>query len=136
MKTVVWGVFALLALCWSALIALSVQLADWLLGAAGSGQVTAAASAVGQSPVPAWVALWIDPSWLQALQALWLDGVQWLGQVVPSSDGLMGWITPLLWTGWGLGMLCLLVPAIGLHWLVGRMDKPTPLRNVPAQGHV
>ena len=30
MKTVVWGVFALLALCWSALIALSVQLADWL----------------------------------------------------------------------------------------------------------
>ena len=31
---------------------------------------------------------------------------------------ILAWITPLLWTGWGLGMLCLLVPAIGLHWLI------------------
>jgi hypothetical protein len=32
-------------------------------------------------------------------------------------------------------MLCLLVPAIGLHWLVGRLNKPTALRSVPAQGN-
>ena len=134
MKTIVWGVFAFLTLCWTALVALSVQLAEWLLGAAGSGQATAAATSVGQWPVPAWAALWVDPAWVEALQAMWIDRVQWLGQVAPSSDGLMGWITPLLWTGWGLGLLCLLVPAVGLHWLVGRMKKPAFVRSSPTQG--
>lgn len=129
MRTIVWGVFAFLTVCWTALVALSVQLVNWLLGAAGSGQATAAATSVGQWPVPAWAALWVDPGWLQALQAMWLDLVQWLGQVAPSSDGLMNWITPLLWTGWGLGMMCLLVPAIGLHWLIGRVQKPVALRS-------
>ena len=136
MKTIIWGVFAFLTVCWTALVALSVQLTHWLVGAAGSGQATSAATAVGEWPVPAWAALWVDPAWLQALQAMWLDLVQWLGQVAPSSDGLMGWITPLLWTGWGLGMLGLLVPAIGLHWLVVRLNQPTTLRSVPAQGRV
>lgn len=136
MKTIVWGVFAFLTVCWTALIALSVQLTAWLLNAAGAGQATAAASAASDWPGPAWAALWIDPAWLQALQAMWLDLVQWLGQMAPSSDGLMGWITPLLWTGWGLGMLCLLVAAIGLHWLVGRLNKPSTPRSVPVQGRV
>ncbi|MES2926903.1 MAG: hypothetical protein V4843_08800 [Pseudomonadota bacterium] len=132
MRTIVWGVFAFLTVCWTAMVALSVQLVNWLLGAAGSGQATAAATSVGQWPVPAWAALWVDPAWLQALQAMWLDMVQWLGQVAPSSDGLMSWITPLLWTGWGLGMMCLLVPAIGLHWLIGRVQKPASLRSSAA----
>ncbi len=132
MRTIVWGVFAFLTVCWTAMVALSVQLVNWLLGAAGSGQATAAATSVGQWPVPAWAALWVDPAWLQALQAMWLDMVQWLGQVAPSSDGLMSWITPLLWTGWGLGMICLLVPAIGLHWLIGRVQKPASLRSSAA----
>lgn len=134
MKTIVWGVFAFLTVCWTALVALSVQLAEWLLGAAGSGQATAAVASVGQWPIPAWAALWIDPAWVQALQAMWTDIVQWLGQVAPSSDGLMGWITPLLWAGWGLGMLCLLATAAGLHWLVARMNPSTALRSPPTRG--
>ena len=136
MKTIIWGVFALLTVCWTALVALSVQVTDWLLGATGSGQVTAAATSVGQWPVPAWAALWVDPTWLQALQAMWIDLVQWLGQIAPSSEGLMGWITPLLWTGWGLGMVCLLVPAIGLHWLVGRVNPPSGLNGARAQSRI
>ena len=87
MKTIVWGVFAFLTICWTALVALSVQLTEWLLGSAGSGQAAAAATAVGEWPVPAWAALWVDPAWLQALQAMWLDLVQWGGQVAPSRGG-------------------------------------------------
>lgn len=136
MRTLLWGVFAVLAAGWSALVALSAELADWLLGAAGSGQATAAATAVAQWPVPAWAGQWVDPAWLQALQRLWIDAVQWLGDVAPSSEGLMGWITPLLWAGWGLGLLCLLLPAVALHWLAGRLNKPASLRGVPAQGRI
>jgi hypothetical protein len=46
--------------------------------------------------------------------------VQWLGQVLPSSQGLMSWISPLLWLGWGLGALLLLVAAVMGHMLLGQ----------------
>jgi hypothetical protein len=130
-RAIVWGVFALLAAGWTGLVAVSVQITEWLLGMAASGQVGDVATAAGQWPVPAWLALWVDPAWVQALQAAWLGTVQWLGQVLPSGDGLMGWIAPLLWTGWALGLLCLLVPAVALHWLAGRFGTPAALRSAP-----
>jgi hypothetical protein len=130
-RAIVWGVFALLAAGWTGLVAISVQITEWLLGMAASGQVGDVATAAGQWPVPAWLALWVDPAWVQALQAAWLGTVQWLGQVLPSGDGLMGWIAPLLWTGWALGLLCLLVPAVALHWLAGRFGTPAALRSAP-----
>lgn len=135
MKAIIWSVFAFLGVCWSALVALGMQVSGWLLGMAGPGEVTAAATSVGQWPVPAWAALWVDPAWLQSVQVLWVDLVQWLGQVAPSSESLMGWIAPLLWTGWALGMLCLLALATGLHWLAGRLNQPAALRGASAQGH-
>jgi hypothetical protein len=46
--------------------------------------------------------------------------VQWLSNVMPSSQGLMSWISPLLWLGWGLGTLLLLVAAVMGHMLLGR----------------
>lgn len=131
MRAIVWGVFALLAAGWTGLVAVSVQITEWLLGMAASGQVGDVATAAGQWPVPAWLALWVDPAWVQALQAAWLGTVQWLGQVLPSGDGLMGWIAPLLWTGWALGLLCLLVPAVALHWLAGRFGTSSALRSAP-----
>lgn len=124
MKPLIWGVFGLLALCWTGLAAASVEITEWLLTRIGSGQVSDAATAAGQWPVPAWLALWVDPAWVKAMQGAWLGLVQWLGQVLPSGSGLMTWITPLVWTAWALGLLCLLVPAIGLHWLVGRLQLP------------
>ena len=131
MRAIVWGVFALLAAGWTGLVAVSVQITEWLLGMAASGQVGDVATAAGQWPVPAWLALWVDPAWVQALQTAWLGTVQWLGQVLPSGDGLMGWIAPLLWTGWALGLLCLLVPAIALHWMAGRFKAPVTPRAAP-----
>ena len=47
--------------------------------------------------------------------------------------GCLSLVAPLLASA---GDNSLLVPAIGLHWLLGRMNKPTPLRSVPAQGRV
>lgn len=128
MKALIWGVFGLLALCWTGVAAGSVQITEWLLTLVASGQATDVATAAGQWPVPAWLAVWIDPAWLKAMQGAWLGMVQWLGQVLPGAGGLMAWITPLVWTVWALGMLCLLVPALALHWLSGRLKTPTSLR--------
>jgi len=132
MKAMIWIAFALLAGLWTGLVALTAQVTDWLLAAMVSGQATDLATAAGQWTVPAWLALWVDTAWLQGLQAAWVDVVQWLGQVMPSADGLMGWITPLLWTGWALVMLLLLVCAVAGHWLVGRLGTPAALRRAQA----
>lgn len=127
MKTMVWLAFLILAGLWTGLVALLAQIADWLLAAMSSGQVTDLATTAGQWPVPAWLALWVDPVWLQGLQASAVELVQWIGQLLPVATGLMGWITPVLWTGWALVMLILIVLAVIGHWLVGRMrSPPTP----------
>jgi hypothetical protein len=126
MKTLIWATFALLALIWTGLAAVSAGLAEWLIGLVTSGQATEAATAIGQWPMPAWAALWIDPAWVQALQLMWLDLVQWLAQVLPSVDGLGGWVTALVWFGWGVGLVSLLALCGGLHWLAGRVSQPRP----------
>jgi hypothetical protein len=61
-----------------------------------------------------------------------MNGAQWLTQLVPGAGGLMAWITPLLWTGWALGLLPLLALALFLHWLVSRMNPPKMLQNAQA----
>lgn len=53
------------------------------------------------------------------------------GQAVGNTHRLMGWVTPLLWVVWALGMLCLQVPAVALHWLAGRLKTPATLRKTP-----
>ncbi|MGE0098226.1 MAG: hypothetical protein AB7S86_07735 [Hydrogenophaga sp.] len=124
MRALIWSVFAVLAAGWTGLVALSVKVTGWLLGLGASGQAGEMATAAGPWPVPAWLALWVDPAWVQSLQAAWIDLVQWLGQVLPSTTSLMDWIAPLMWAGWALGMLCLLLPAVGFHWLASRYRTP------------
>ncbi len=125
MKVIVWAVFAVLAAGWTGFVALSISVTRWLLGMGASGQANELATAAGQWPVPGWAAVWVDPAWVQSLQAAWLGLVQWLSQVLPSTTSLMDWVAPLMWTGWALGMLCLVVPAVALHWLAGRLGTPS-----------
>jgi hypothetical protein len=120
MKALIWLVFLVLMAFWTGLVALTEQLSQWLLASMANGQVGELASLAGQWPVPAWLGLWVDTAWLKSLQEAGVGLVQWLGQVMPSSQGLMGWITPLLWLGWGLGTVLLLVGAVIGHMLLGK----------------
>ena len=108
------------------------QVTDWVLAAKASGQIADLAGAAGEIPVPAWLALWVDTAWLQAVQASLVEMVQWVAQWLPSAAGMLGWITPLLWVVWGLVMLLMLACAVLGHWLVGRLGVPAVLRR--AQG--
>jgi hypothetical protein len=102
------------------LVALTEQLSQWLLASMANGQVGELATVAGQWPVPAWLGIWVDTELLKSLQEAGVGLVQWLGQVMPSSQGLMSWVTPLLWFGWGAGALVLLVGAVLGHMLVGK----------------
>ena len=123
MKTLIWAGFALVALVWTGLAAATAGLTEWALAALASGQATQTAGAVAQWPVPPWLALWIDPAAVQALQTMWLDTVRWLGEVLPMLGGVGGWLAALVWIGWGIGLVLLLVAAVAAHWLASRAGR-------------
>lgn len=128
MKTLIWSLTALLAALWTGFVALAQRLTGWLVGAIDAGT----AAAVPLPPLPDWLALWIDAEMLAAWRVFGVDLLQWLGAVLPSGETLMAWIAPLLWVGWGLGLLSLLAVAGLLHWLVGRVPATAPLRGASA----
>ena len=132
MKAMIWGVFVLLAGLWTALVAASAALVDWVVTAMGSGRAGELASGAADWPVPAWLALLIDPAWLKALQASGVVLVQWLAERSPSMSGVLDWLTPLMWMVWGLVFVVIFVAALALHWLVGRLNGPTLPQRVPA----
>lgn len=120
MKVLIWFAFLMLAAFWTGLVMLTSQVSEWALGSMASGQATDLAVSAGQIALPAWLALWVDTAWLTEMQTYGVSLVQWLGQVLPSADGLMTWINPLLWIGWGLGMVAMLIGAGVAHWLLGK----------------
>jgi hypothetical protein len=123
MKTLIWSLSALLALGWTGVVWVTHRVSAWLLGAVESGTLKDAGTTVAGlplPPLPGWIAPWFDPAWLADWQAFGASLLGWLGDVLPSGDALMVWIGPLLWIGWGLGLITLLVLAALAHWLAGR----------------
>ena len=70
-----------------------------------------------------WIALWVDPQvvrWAQEA-VLWVLGL--LGSLsagLPMAGQVVGWLVPLVWVLWGLGMVFLLGLALGVHVWLGR----------------
>lgn len=127
MIAAIWVVVAVLAAFWTGLAALLAQLTDWLSAAMASGAAGSALDQIGQWPVPAWLAPWVDPAWVETMQASVLEWLQWLSAVMPAIGGLMGWISPLVWLLWGLGLVVLLCVGGGLHFLARRFDRVVPV---------
>lgn len=136
MKALLWFAFVLLAGIWTGLVTLTVEISEWLVASVGGGQATDLAAMAGQFPLPAWLSLWVDTAWLKDMQTAAVSLVQWLIHVLPSADGLMAWVTPLLWVGWGLGVLVMLVCTVIGHWLLGRgHGMATMLRRTKLTRH-
>jgi len=120
MKILIWVVFGVLMAVWTGFTAMSAGLVGWLLSAVADGQISGAAQAAGQWPIPAWLAVWVDPGMVENMQATWLSVVQTLDRWLPSASALTGWVVPLLWVVWGLISLCMLAAAGAGHWLAGK----------------
>jgi len=124
MKLLIWSVFALLALLWTGSVLVGIELTAWLTSAMASGQATDAATSIGQWPAPAWISLWIDPAWVQALQATWTQVMGWMGHGGPVLGYVLGWLIPLAWIAWGLVMLLMLAATAALHLLLRQFHRP------------
>lgn len=105
-------------LIWTVAMSMLTELLPWL--AAQLPQWAGAIPDLSSWPWPHWMAWWVDPGFVQALQGM----LQWLVEVlrplVPWIAGLgslMGW---LVWLIWGVGLLMALGLAVAAHWWIAR----------------
>jgi hypothetical protein len=120
MKAIIWSAFLLLAVLWTAGAALFAQLTEWSLGLLASGSATDLVDRVAQIPIPPWLAPWIDLSGWQELVAWFTAVLQSISAMLPAAGQSLGWLVPLVWIIWGIGMLALLVTTLIGARLVGR----------------
>lgn len=124
MKIILWGIVALLAALWTGAAALLAALVQWsaqsLAGLDGSAVDILAAA----STLPAWLAPWVDAG-------AWAEMQHWMTAVLASASALMpslgqlaGWLVPLVWVFWGLGMVLLLGLALIAALVLRRFQRP------------
>lgn len=127
MKTIIWSLFILTLVIWTGMTLLAVHLVDWIAQTSGSTLPTDFGAVLGTIPVPSWLAVWIDPVWIQSIQSGLFGVIEGVTQTVPYFASAIDWLSPLIWIVWGLGALALFIFAIAGHWLVGSFSKtPRP----------
>lgn len=120
MKIAVWIIFSVIALLWTAGTFIAVKLTQWGTALLASGNLEALRGGVAQWPMPEGLPPWFDPTMIGILQQYALLSLEALQQAMPAMSMMMGWLVPLIWAVWGMGLLGLGVLAGGAHWLVGQ----------------
>jgi hypothetical protein len=120
MKALIWVVFALLTSLWTVCAAVMASLAGWLSRSVNVSDTESAVRTASEWPIPPWLSFLIDPAWIEWAQMALAWSVGHLASVAPFLSGALGWLVPLIWLGWGLVQLILLVIAGLAHVMVGR----------------
>ena len=97
------------------------HLVDWIAQTFGPTLPIDLGSVLSTVPVPPWLAVWIDPAWIQSIQSGLVSFIETMKQTVPYFASAIGWIGPQLWAILGLGTLVLLSLAIAGHLLVSSL---------------
>lgn len=129
MKWLIWTITALVLLMWTLLIGIVAGVASWI---AQHGAVVLPEMGQGIELMwPAWLTDYIPAVWLSPLK----EGVEmvWTGFLThwpAAATGLahvVGWVSPIAWTLWGLVTGLCVLAAFGLHLLVARQELKTVL---------
>lgn len=124
MKIFLWIVIGLIAFPWTVAAFIAARLSRWMAEGMASGSLGRDSAAW---PQPEWLPPWIDPVAMQLLQQWLLDSLQTLDTLLPLFGSLLGWMVPLIWLGWGFGMVMLIACGAMLHWLITRSEARNPV---------
>ncbi|WP_343635137.1 hypothetical protein [Roseateles sp.] len=121
MKTFLWSVTGLFALLWSGLAWIAASLVRWTVEALSTGRAAELGKAAVEFKFPGWVEPFLDTGLLEFAQ----DVVRWLmemaGAGAPMAGTAIGWLVPVVWIGWALGLTVLIVIALVLNQLIKRL---------------
>lgn len=120
MKIIIWLAFGALAVLWTLGALIVVELAQWGAQAIASGATTELGRSAAQWPAPVWLSPWLDPAAIKSVQESLQTGFEAFRGALPWIGSAVGWLVPLAWISWGIGVTLLLVMAGGAHWLASR----------------
>ncbi|MCR5882286.1 hypothetical protein LRS03_05190 [Rhizobacter sp. J219] len=119
MTVAIWVLFTVLLVVWSGVVGIAVAVTRWAaqtLEDSASGKDLPAS----MSELPAWLTVWIPEDVLPGLQALLHGAAQLIESSLPWVGAAVGWLVPLIWIGWFLVALALLLVAVFCHVMVKR----------------
>lgn len=125
-KLLIIGVCLLLGALWTGAAALLAGGLNWAASALASGSAADLAQALGSWQLPTWLVQGLDLGWLLGLQAALVDGVDLLQQWWPGVGQVVGWLVPLVWITWGIGMAVLVLLGVLAVWAWGRLAGSGP----------
>jgi hypothetical protein len=117
MKILIWSITTIIALLGTLLVAVMAFTVDWLSDnmAGGSDWV----KQLAQVPVPAWLSSFLDPAMLDWVRTASVGVITAIATGLPWLAPMLGWIAPVLWVGWAIVLIVILLIAVGLHYAVG-----------------
>ena len=116
---ITWFLVLTLLAIWSVSVWVMHSLVHWSL--TGVGALVDQPQQL--ATLPGWLALWVPPEWVAALQALTtavVPMVESVLSVLPSADV---WLTPLAWISWGIGLLILAGAGLAVSALIAMTRK-------------
>lgn len=135
MKIIVWTAFGAMAVVWTLGALIVVELVQWGAQFIASGAATELGRSAAQWPGPAWLTLWLDPAVIKAMQEGMLTGIEAFRSALPWIGSAVGWLVPLVWISWGIGVALLLAMAGGAHWLASRGKRSLRNASSPANSN-
>ena len=120
----VWALVALVAIPWS----LACLAMHWLLTGPDwdSGQMQGWMQWLEQWRIPIWLTEWLPMATITMLKAWLTTLAPWVESMLASAPALLGWLLPLLWIGWAIGLLLLVVLGVAGSVLVTALRRPRP----------
>lgn len=107
--SVLWIVTLVFLGIWSTGVWMLHGLLVWSLS--GAGALADQAQQLGSVNLPAWLVPWLPPEWAQLLQDLAASLLPALESALAMLPSAAGWLSPLAWLVWALGLLILLAAA-------------------------
>lgn len=124
MRVLLWAVTAVTALFWTVGAWVATQVLGWAADLTSSGNAADPAGIVAGWSLPAWVAGWIDPGVLGAAFGALVWSLEQARDVGPWLGTALGWLVPLTWIVWGLGLAALIALTLFVQWLICRVQTP------------
>ena len=104
MKVLIWGVFVLAVLVWTGFAALVAQAIAWSSDRLSTGAVGTLEMATNQIVIPGWASAWLAPSDWATVFMFVQSAIDNAAATVPLLTSVLGWIAPLVWVVWALGL--------------------------------
>jgi hypothetical protein len=119
-----WGLIALVAVPWT-LVCIGLHAVLTSLDGSG-GDVQAWMAWLEQWRIPGWLAVWLPMESVTALKA-WLTMLgPWQESLLAGAPVLLGWLVPLVWIGWGLGLGVLVMLGVAGSVLLSVLRRRPP----------